>query len=161
MAGHLCNDVDQKTRRIQTDHSKYDKNFPHFRKPDEIGSFSLDDQHHFFNDRSQLREYYPPKDVRKCQFDLRHGYHKMIKKDESVRELIDNMLNWIMENKERFIIKDVKMDTKSSINMFKRYIYYYIFVSMTTSITKFHLTHVYYGIAFSSFDIVLGYFFLK
>lgn len=104
---------------LQTYCEKYDKSFPYFRQPTEVGSFSLDEQRIFHHNRSQLKNYHPPRNVECCQFDLNHGYSQMIKKDESVKEKIDNMLKWIMENKDRFTIKKDKTIDDSTLDFFK------------------------------------------
>jgi len=103
--GCSSNNVQQFDDSLSTNSFQYDKGFPFFREPLEIGKFSLDESRQFKNNSSQLKYYYPPKDSSKCKFDLRSGYGIMIHKDEDVKEYIDTLLQWIMESKDRFLIK--------------------------------------------------------
>lgn len=87
-------------------HSKYDYEFPYFSQPSEVGQFSLDQtcfgKGRIYNDSRKLKFYLPPKDARRCNFDLGKGYKQFIKKDEDIQERLDNLLKWILENKEQF-----------------------------------------------------------
>ncbi|XP_035828326.1 decapping and exoribonuclease protein isoform X2 [Aplysia californica] len=84
---------------------RFEKSFPYFREPGEIGTFSLDADRQFHNDKRQLKSYFPPKDPGHCRFDLKHGYEIMIHKDESVKEYLHTLLQWIMESRDRFVVK--------------------------------------------------------
>ena len=99
---------------IKTNSLQYDKGFPFFREPLEIGKFSLDETRQFKYDSSQLKNYYPPSDITKCRFDLKSGYEIMIQKDDSVKEYIDTLLQWIMESKDRFVIKKTSSQSHPS-----------------------------------------------
>jgi len=74
--------------------SRFDQEFPHFRFPSEVGSFSLDASRSFVDNRSQLRVYSPPSD-RNVAWDLSNGYNVFIQRDENKREYIDHLLQWI------------------------------------------------------------------
>lgn len=91
-------------------HSKYDYEFPHFAQPSEVGQFSLDQtsfgKGRIYNDARKLKFYLPPKDTRRCNFDLGKGYKQFIKKDEDIKERLDNLLKWILENKELFPLNE-------------------------------------------------------
>uniref|UniRef100_A0A2C9JG92 Decapping nuclease n=2 Tax=Biomphalaria glabrata TaxID=6526 RepID=A0A2C9JG92_BIOGL len=85
---------------LETLSQHHDKPFPFFKEPKEIGSFSIDEKRQFQNDRRQLRIYSPPSNMKNCHFDLRLGYSSMIKKDESIYNYLNNLLSWIMSNKQ-------------------------------------------------------------
>lgn len=83
----------------------FDKNFPFFRQPNEIGSFSLDINRKFEDSRNQLKYFIKPQDFNRVQFDLRKGYSTMVRKDETEKEYIDSILKWINKNKKKFIVE--------------------------------------------------------
>ena len=87
---------------------KYDFKFPFFRQPKEIGYISLDINRQFSNDRSQLRYYVRPHSMSNINFDLRVGYKEMIRKDDNVKEYIDDILRWINANVEKFSLQNDK-----------------------------------------------------
>ncbi|XP_070580799.1 decapping and exoribonuclease protein-like [Ptychodera flava] len=80
----------------------YNERFPYFRKPAEIGHFSIDANRAFFNDDRQLKYYFPPKDPRRIDFDLRKGYDIFIKKNEDHKDRLDLLLKWILANRDKF-----------------------------------------------------------
>ncbi|XP_071813014.1 decapping and exoribonuclease protein-like [Apostichopus japonicus] len=86
-------------------HSRYDAAFPNFSEPREVGQFSLDasedGERNVYNDSRKLK-FYIPKDDQKVNFDLRHGYGKFIRKDDDIKERLDNLLRWVLMNKEQF-----------------------------------------------------------
>ena len=106
-------------RRLSVKCEKYDKPFPYFRKPSEVGSFSQDQNRTFHHDRRQLRCYIKPAAADPC-FDLGQGYRSWIRKDESVKEYLDDMLRWVMMNKEKFVLQSEKeqSDAKTSIERY-------------------------------------------
>jgi hypothetical protein len=81
--------------------SRFNGKFPDFRRPLELGSFSLDADRAYVNDRSQLRAFRPPPNDRNSgvRWDLRSGYNSFIKRDESIKEYLDHLLEWIQTNK--------------------------------------------------------------
>ncbi|KAK7482520.1 hypothetical protein BaRGS_00026231 [Batillaria attramentaria] len=83
---------------------QFDKPFPFFRKPSEVGSFSQDYKRQFHHDRHKLRIYVKPAVSDPC-FDLSHGYSSLIRKDESEKEYLNDMLRWVMHNKEKFLLQ--------------------------------------------------------
>ena len=95
----------QETRYLRTSSREYEGNFPAFRQPKEIGCFSKDSARQFHHDKSQLKFYAPPPDPQRCKFDLKHGYSKMIYKDRNIKEYLNNLLRWIMHNKQSFFLK--------------------------------------------------------
>ncbi|XP_045212576.1 decapping and exoribonuclease protein-like isoform X1 [Mercenaria mercenaria] len=99
-------------------HRYFDKNFPFFRQPVEIGSFSLDINRKFEHSRKQLKYYVKPSDLNRVHFNLCEGYSTMIRKDETVKESINYMyiLSWISENMEKFAIKGENEETKRQLN---------------------------------------------
>ena len=74
--------------------SRFDRQFPYFRLPTELGSFSLDASRNYVHNRSHLRVYSPPSD-RKVAWDLSNGYSDFIQRDETKMEYIDHLLQWI------------------------------------------------------------------
>lgn len=80
--------------------------FPYYRQPREIGFFSLDIDRKFYDDKSQLKFYIPPNNAGSVNFNLREGYKDLIKKDESVKEFIDDLLRWILVHKQFFVLRD-------------------------------------------------------
>lgn len=85
---------------------KFKSTFPYFREPKEVGSFSHDSERNFRHDRHQLMYYVPPQDIDDVSFDLREGYHTFIKKDDSVKDKLDDMLKWVLLNKTQFLVKN-------------------------------------------------------
>lgn len=86
---------------------EYDRAFPFFRKPTELGSFSQDHRRRFHHDRRKLRFYVKPSVPDPC-FDLSRGYRSLIRKDENKKEYLDDMLRWVMLNKARFRLQAEK-----------------------------------------------------
>ena len=74
---------------------------PFFRQPVEIGSFSLDGNRTFHDDRRQLRQFTRPE---KIDFDLRVGYKEFIARDEEKREALDHLLMWVHQHRDKFQI---------------------------------------------------------
>ncbi|XP_061567070.1 decapping and exoribonuclease protein [Cololabis saira] len=85
---------------LSTRKELYEKDFPLYRQPVEVGGFSLDTQRRFFNDSRQMRYYVEPE--RNPNFDLRDGYKdRFTKRDESVKEKLDHILRWIVANRSK------------------------------------------------------------
>lgn len=93
--------------------NRYDSQFPYFRKPQEIGTFSLDLKRRFHNDKHQLRYYIKPV-LSNPKFDLKQGYRSFIKKDEGIKENLDDMLRWIMHNHTKFALNAKHTPLKES-----------------------------------------------
>ena len=74
--------------------TRFERKFPYFRMPSEIGSFSLDGSREFVDGRSHLRVYSPPSGGN-IAWDLSHGYSAFVQRDESKKEYIDHLLQWI------------------------------------------------------------------
>lgn len=78
----------------------YERVFPQYRQPVEVGVFSLDSQRAFFNDSRQLRYYVDPGN--KPKFNLRDGYRdRFVKRDDGVKERLDHLLRWIVANRAK------------------------------------------------------------
>ncbi|XP_036409065.1 decapping and exoribonuclease protein isoform X1 [Megalops cyprinoides] len=78
----------------------YERDFPVYKQPVEVGCFSLDSERRFFNDARQLRYYVEP--ARPPSFNLRDGYRdRYVKRDDSVKEGIDHILRWILANRSK------------------------------------------------------------
>ncbi|XP_028268450.1 decapping and exoribonuclease protein [Parambassis ranga] len=88
------------SRTLSTRRELYERDFPLYKQPVEIGCFSLDSERRFFNDSRQLRYYVEPD--RNPNFDLRDGYKERFKKrDDGVKEKLDHILRWIVANKSK------------------------------------------------------------
>ncbi|MFT7797714.1 decapping and exoribonuclease protein [Arapaima gigas] len=78
----------------------YERDFPVYRQPVEVGCFSLDARRTFFNDARQLRYYVEPR--RRPELNLRDGYRdRYLRRDEAVKENLDHMLTWILANRTK------------------------------------------------------------
>lgn len=90
--------------------SRYDTAFPHFAKPQEVGRFSSDaskdGRRNVYNDSRKLKYYTPPEQNFDLKFDLRLGYDQFVKQDADVTERLDNMLKWILLNKDQFTVNE-------------------------------------------------------
>jgi len=94
--------------------------FPQFRKPQIIGSFSVDANREFVDDRSQLKFFNPPNNREtRVRLDLNRGLDEVVRKDEDKckEERLSMMLKWITINKERFAVGgDKSSGRKKEIN---------------------------------------------
>ncbi|XP_037544904.1 decapping and exoribonuclease protein [Nematolebias whitei] len=85
------------SQSLSTRKELYERGFPLYKQPVEVGCFSLDSQRRFFNDNRQLRYYVEPD--KSPNFDLRDGYKdRYVKRDENVKERLDHVLKWIVAN---------------------------------------------------------------
>ncbi|XP_043945584.1 decapping and exoribonuclease protein [Protopterus annectens] len=81
----------------------YDANFPFYKQPTELGYFSLDGDRQFFNDDRQLRYYVAPANGQCRKFNLLDGFRdRYIKRDETIKENLDHLLQWILQNRHLF-----------------------------------------------------------
>lgn len=104
-----------KKANFNVDKQKCDTEFPFFRKPTEIGAFSLDIDRVFHHDKSQMKYFARPRDFSRVKFDLRHGYQSMIKKDESELSYINDILRWIKENTHKFAVSNPATEADSGV----------------------------------------------
>ncbi|XP_015242524.1 PREDICTED: decapping and exoribonuclease protein [Cyprinodon variegatus] len=89
-----------RSKTLSTKKEHYERDFPLYKQPVEVGCFSLDSQRRFFNDNRQMRYYVEPD--RNPNFDLRDGYReRYVKRDENVKEKLDHILRWIVANKSK------------------------------------------------------------
>ncbi|XP_032224638.2 decapping and exoribonuclease protein [Nematostella vectensis] len=79
----------------------YRSSFPYFRKPSEIGHFSLDVDRKFHDDSHQLKYFCPPHEI---HFDLSEGYKEFKARDEDVKEGLGHLLEWISAHREKFAL---------------------------------------------------------
>ncbi len=89
---------------FRVNNANFDKKFPFFRQPVEIGSFSIDAERCFTDGRERLRKYREP-GSRNFQFNLRDGYKSFEARDETKKEYIDNILRWVLLHKDKFRAK--------------------------------------------------------
>lgn len=89
---------------------KFDLKFPHFRKPIEMGCFSIDERKSFSNSRDQMKFFVPPPNPNKVNFNLRLGYAAFIKKEEDPPALLNNLLKWIQHNSSLFRLHTEAID---------------------------------------------------
>lgn len=88
------------SRTLSTRKELYERDFPVYKQPVEVGCFSLDSERRFFNDSRQMRYYVEPD--RNPNFDLRDGYRdRFIKRDDSVKERLDHILRWMVASKSK------------------------------------------------------------
>lgn len=88
------------SQALSTRRELFERDFPLYKQPVEVGCFSLDSQRRFFNDSRQLRYYVEPD--KNPHFDLRDGYKdRYIKRDENVKEKLDHILRWIVANRSK------------------------------------------------------------
>ncbi|XP_056437818.1 decapping and exoribonuclease protein [Gadus chalcogrammus] len=87
-------------RALSTRRQLYEKPFPVYKQPVEVGSFSLDSERRFFNDARQIRYFVEPPS--RPDFNLRDGYKdRFVKRDDSIKEKLDHILRWILANKSK------------------------------------------------------------
>ncbi|XP_035618310.2 decapping and exoribonuclease protein [Oncorhynchus keta] len=94
------------TQSLSIQRQLYERDFPLYKQPVEVGHFSLDSERRFFNDARQLRYYVEPE--KSCpNFDLRDGYRgRFVKRDDRVKEKLDHILRWILANRSKLQSKD-------------------------------------------------------
>uniref|UniRef100_A0A3Q0T6P3 Decapping nuclease n=1 Tax=Amphilophus citrinellus TaxID=61819 RepID=A0A3Q0T6P3_AMPCI len=93
------------SRTLSTRKELYERDFPVYKQPVEVGCFSLDSERRFFNDSRQMRYYVEPD--RNPHFDLRDGYRdRFIKRDDSVKERLDHILRWMVASKSNTLDVD-------------------------------------------------------
>lgn len=86
------------SQTLNTRREVYERDFPLYKQPVEVGCFSLDSQRRFFNDSRQMRYFVEPD--RSPNFDLKDGYReRYVKRDENVKEKLDHILRWIVANR--------------------------------------------------------------
>ncbi|ELU05819.1 hypothetical protein CAPTEDRAFT_186717, partial [Capitella teleta] len=95
--------------------NRFDTKFPFFRQPKEIGFFSQDSDRQFRADDSSLRYYCAPKPECDSNFDLKAGFDTFIKKDDSVKERLDDLLRWVILNREKFRPPDADKNPVTSL----------------------------------------------
>lgn len=99
------------SRGLSTRRELYERDFPVYKQPVEVGCFSLDSERRFFNDSRQMRYYVEPD--RNPNFDLRDGYKdRFVKRDDSVKEKLDHMLRWIVANKAKIDSKEAAASSR-------------------------------------------------
>ncbi|XP_032506249.1 decapping and exoribonuclease protein isoform X2 [Phocoena sinus] len=88
---------------LPTDPALYVGPFPFYRRPSELGCFSLDAQRQYHGDARALRYYCPPPtNGQSPNFDLRDGYPDRYRpRDEEVQERLDHLLCWVLEHRGR------------------------------------------------------------
>jgi hypothetical protein len=85
--------------------SRYQQKFPYFRQPKEVGYFSHDSNRQFKHSNEQLKFYVPPSNPKRVQFDLKQGYDTFIKKDDTLKENLDDLLRWTLANPNVFQVQ--------------------------------------------------------
>jgi len=102
--------------RLSTNPHDFDRDFPTFRKPAILGEFSLDSDRTFRHDRHQMMYLYRP-DGRET-LDLNKGLEFVVRKneEETKHEELDNVLHWILNNRDKFLVngKEEKLTSLSS-----------------------------------------------
>ncbi|XP_041830847.1 decapping and exoribonuclease protein [Melanotaenia boesemani] len=102
---HQSGSLPLSSQTLSTRRELYERDFPLYKQPVEVGCFSLDAQRRFFNDSRQLRYYVEPD--RHPNFDLKDGYKdRYIKRDENVKEKLDHILRWIVANRSELKLRE-------------------------------------------------------
>ncbi|KAK8767182.1 hypothetical protein V5799_006037 [Amblyomma americanum] len=79
--------------------------FPSFREPREIGNFSLTgEQREYVDGAVQLKYLRMPSHRHRLMWDLNRGYEVAVRRDRSINERLDNLLRWILRNKDKFAL---------------------------------------------------------
>ncbi|KAM6913986.1 decapping and exoribonuclease protein isoform 2-T3 [Lycodopsis pacificus] len=92
------------SQELSTRRELYERDFPVYKQPVEVGCFSLDSERRFFNDSRRMKYYVEPD--RNPNFDLKDGYKdRYIRRDESEKEKLDHILRWILANKSKLSSK--------------------------------------------------------
>lgn len=88
---------------LRAEPALYAGRFPFYRRPSELGCFSLDAQRQYHGDGRALRYYSPPPiNGPGPDFDLRDGYPDRYKpRDEEVKERLDHLLRWLLEHRRQ------------------------------------------------------------
>ena len=96
-----CNNLPRPAPSLPTDPALYSGPFPFYRRPSELGCFSLDTQRQYHGDARALRYYSPPPtNGQSPNFDLRDGYPDRYQtRDEEVQERLDHLLRWLLEDR--------------------------------------------------------------
>ncbi|XP_027732309.1 decapping and exoribonuclease protein isoform X2 [Vombatus ursinus] len=86
---------------LPTDASLYAGPFPFYRRPSELGCFSLDSERRYHGDSRALRYFAPPPAHGSApDFDLREGYPERYRpRDEETQEGLDHLLRWLLEHR--------------------------------------------------------------
>ncbi|XP_061079901.1 decapping and exoribonuclease protein-like isoform X1 [Conger conger] len=85
---------------LSTRRQLYERDFPLYKQPVEVGCFSLDSERKFYNDDRQLRYYVEPE--KSPHFKLSDGYpERYMRRNEGVKEGIDHILRWILANRSK------------------------------------------------------------
>lgn len=79
---------------------KYDGTFPHYSEPLEVGSFSVDCDRNYVDDKHQLKYLAMPKRLTDLHMDLNKGYSKAVRKEFGKEEKLDIFLKWIVCHQE-------------------------------------------------------------
>ena len=83
--------------------NKYDGNkFPFFKQPREVGFYSLDKDRKLHHDARLRKFFFPPPPDEEISFNLGFGYEEFIRRDDDVKERLDNILTWLVKNKQMF-----------------------------------------------------------
>ena len=98
----LTTDAFHRSSEFNVRPKNFEGNFPYFRQPREISAFSLDEKRIFHHDRSRLRVYAPPSNTRNVSFNLRDGYSIFVKRDETKKEYLDELLRCILGSTGKF-----------------------------------------------------------
>lgn len=101
---------------LSTRRQLYERDFPLYKQPVEVGHFSLDSERRFFNDARQLRYYVEPE--KSPNFNLRDGYRdRFVKRDDGVKEKLDHILRWILANRSKVQSQETATSTPCALGV--------------------------------------------
>lgn len=107
----------QTENSLETNYSLYTSTaFPYFRHPKELGSFSLNEERKYVDDKSQLRFYDREFNQFAIGSSLSDGYDTFIAKDEKYKEYLDTLLTFISSNIYKFkAYNEPKSDSETTM----------------------------------------------
>ncbi|XP_033108437.1 decapping and exoribonuclease protein-like [Anneissia japonica] len=93
--------------------SRFNGKFPFFRQPMEVGCFSLDRDRKLYLDTRMLKYLYDTREI-SVRFDLQHGFDVFEKRDDDVKERLNNLMQWILGMKKHFQLDPKEVDENGS-----------------------------------------------
>ncbi|XP_071962628.1 decapping and exoribonuclease protein-like [Antedon mediterranea] len=100
--------VERKILQVQPI-SRFNGKFPFFRQPVEVGCFSMDKDRKLHTDARMLKYLYDTRE-KSVHYDLQHGYSVYEKRDDDVKERLNNIMRWILGMKKHFVLEAKKKD---------------------------------------------------
>ena len=82
------------------------REYPRYDRPTLVGCFSLDSCRNYHSDLSQMNYINVANtlllgETRNVRYDLNTGREKVILRDDKVEDQLNNLLKWVLENKDK------------------------------------------------------------